>query len=247
LQRGLELADVAAEVEVPSKALRAIEWDRLDLLDDPREADPILRRYAAFLEDGPQTVEEPPRRPRRARAERVPGPVVGRRRPRISDLVYVIGAFVNVLVLAALVYVLADPGSEQPGRQAEPPRGVPARPIPDRTDSPTTEVVPRRPAPKVTTREPVGKAPLRPPVRLTVSAVLRDSWIEARAGSSSGPVLFDGTVARGRPLRLSGRRLWLRLGAASNLAFVLNGRQVGQELFGTVDVVATPRGIRPAY
>jgi hypothetical protein len=247
LQRGLELADVANEVEVPSKALRAIEWDRLDLLDDPSEADPILRRYAAFLEvDRPQTVEEPPRRPRRARAERVPEPVIGR--PRSSDLVYVIGAFVNVLALAALVYVLADPGSEQPGGQAEAPRGVPARPIPDRTDSPTTEVVPRRPAPQaVTTREPAGKAPLRPPVRLTVTAALGDSWIEARAGSSSGPVLFDGTLARGRPLRLSGRRLWLRLGAASNLVFVLNGRQVGQELLGTVDVVATPRGIGPAY
>jgi hypothetical protein len=59
-------------------------------------------------------------------------------------------------------------------------------------------------------------------------------------------VLFQGTLQPGRELRLAARRIWLRLGAASNLSFTLNGRSTPAELFGTVDVLVTPQGIRPA-
>jgi transcriptional regulator with XRE-family HTH domain len=46
LQRGLSLADAAAELGLPAKVLRAMEWDRSDLLGDD---DAIARRYAEFL------------------------------------------------------------------------------------------------------------------------------------------------------------------------------------------------------
>jgi MFS family permease len=49
LQRGLTVADAAAEVGIPAKNLRAIEWDRGDLLGNPRELDRMERQYAAFL------------------------------------------------------------------------------------------------------------------------------------------------------------------------------------------------------
>jgi MFS family permease len=49
LQRGLTLAEAAAVVGIPAKNLRAIEWDRGDLLGNPRELDRVERRYAAFL------------------------------------------------------------------------------------------------------------------------------------------------------------------------------------------------------
>jgi MFS family permease len=49
LQRGLTIADAAAELGIPAKDLRAIEWDRGDLLGSPRDADRIERQYAAFL------------------------------------------------------------------------------------------------------------------------------------------------------------------------------------------------------
>jgi cytoskeletal protein RodZ len=49
LQRGVGLADAAAELGVPTKILRAIEWDRDDLLANHGDADRIQRDYASFL------------------------------------------------------------------------------------------------------------------------------------------------------------------------------------------------------
>jgi transcriptional regulator with XRE-family HTH domain len=48
LQRGLELTDVAVELGVPAKSLRALEWGRPDLLGGTG-GEQIERRYAAFL------------------------------------------------------------------------------------------------------------------------------------------------------------------------------------------------------
>jgi cytoskeletal protein RodZ len=48
LQRGLEIADGAAALGIPTKSLRALEWGRRDLLD-AQDAERIERRYAAFL------------------------------------------------------------------------------------------------------------------------------------------------------------------------------------------------------
>jgi transcriptional regulator with XRE-family HTH domain len=49
LQRGLDLADAAAELGIPAKSLRALEWDRRDLLGGNGDGELIERRYAAFL------------------------------------------------------------------------------------------------------------------------------------------------------------------------------------------------------
>jgi transcriptional regulator with XRE-family HTH domain len=49
LQRGLAVADIAAELGVPAKTLRALEWERRDLLGSARDADRIERAYAAYL------------------------------------------------------------------------------------------------------------------------------------------------------------------------------------------------------
>lgn len=49
LQRGLDLADAAAELGIPAKTLRALEWDRHDLLGGNGDGELIERRYAAFL------------------------------------------------------------------------------------------------------------------------------------------------------------------------------------------------------
>jgi MFS family permease len=49
LERGLGIAEAAAALGVPAKSLRAIEWDRGDLLGSSHDVDRIARRYAAFL------------------------------------------------------------------------------------------------------------------------------------------------------------------------------------------------------
>jgi cytoskeletal protein RodZ len=47
------LRDVAADLRVPPADLRAIEWDRLELLRNPRYANWLVRRYEDwFTPDG---------------------------------------------------------------------------------------------------------------------------------------------------------------------------------------------------
>ena len=68
--------------------------------------------------------------------------------------------------------------------------------------------------------------PAAPDARVTLrlSAARASSWVVARRGSAAGRVLFRGTLATGRSLRLRGERLWLRLGAPAGLRARLDGR-----------------------
>jgi hypothetical protein len=93
---------------------------------------------------------------------------------------------------------------------------------------------------------PKPKPPAQPPVRLVLTARRGSSWVEARAGSATGSLLFQGTLADGRRIRLDGQRLWVRFGAASNVALTLNGKPAGADLQGTVEPLVTPQGIRRA-
>jgi uncharacterized protein DUF4115 len=59
---------------------------------------------------------------------------------------------------------------------------------------------------------------------LILSATRGDCWVEVRAGSAAGDALYAGTLTTGRSLRFNRPKLWLRLGAASNVDIVVNGR-----------------------
>lgn len=59
---------------------------------------------------------------------------------------------------------------------------------------------------------------------LILSATRGDCWVEVRAGSATGQALYAGTLTTGRSLRFNRPKLWLRLGAASNVDIVVNGR-----------------------
>ncbi len=73
-----------------------------------------------------------------------------------------------------------------------------------------------------------------------VSAARGDCWVQARAGSGTGRVLFEGVLARGRSVRLEATRVWLRLGAAANVDMVVDGRPRALPP-GTVDVLVDER------
>jgi MFS family permease len=49
VQRGLTIPAAAAGLALPAKSLRALEWDRGDLIGSPGDADRIRRRYAGSL------------------------------------------------------------------------------------------------------------------------------------------------------------------------------------------------------
>jgi hypothetical protein len=70
------------------------------------------------------------------------------------------------------------------------------------------------------------------------------SWLQARAGSSAGPVVFQGELSEGETVRLRSRRLWVRFGAASHLDLFVDGRRAWLPSFGTYDAFVTRRGVR---
>jgi cytoskeleton protein RodZ len=231
LQRGLELADAATELGVPARSLRALEWDRPDLLGGFGEADRIERRYAAFLG---LEVEEPAAAPTTAAAPAAAAPRL-RLRPKRALWLALLAAVAPAVVIA-VVYVLGETGDEESAPQVDrQPRASSTVSNPDPGVSVTPEEAPA-PVPRQRQRR----------VNLVLTADRGGSWVEAHSDSAAGPVLFQGTLQPGRELRLAARRIWLRLGAASNLSFALNGRSTPAELFGTVDVLVTPQGIRPA-
>jgi uncharacterized protein DUF4115 len=102
---------------------------------------------------------------------------------------------------------LTPPTQEQPASERPPPPSARDQPEPRSIDRPRA----RRPQPVTVTT-------------LTITATRGDCWVEVRAGSSSGTVLYAATLSTGDTLRFRRNRLWLRLGAASNVDVVLDGR-----------------------
>lgn len=87
---------------------------------------------------------------------------------------------------------------------------------------------PSKPLPAATTGTtvaPHGSSSTASPatVELVLRAARGDSWLEVRSASSTGAVLYFGTLSSGRSKTFRARSLWVRFGAASNLDARLNG------------------------
>jgi hypothetical protein len=105
---------------------------------------------------------------------------------------------------------------------------------------PTTAPAPVRETPPVATT-PVAQPAAQPGAEtaddvVQVRAVGGDCWLEAREGSSTGPVLFIGLLARGTTKKLNAKRVWLRLGAGENVEIVAGGKRA-EVPAGTSDIV----------
>jgi Helix-turn-helix domain len=224
LHRGLSLEEAAAGLRVPAKSLRALEWDRPDLLGRD-EAYHLQLRYAAFLGLAMEALTH-------ATGEEPPSPAAPRPRLRPTRAVWL--PLLAALAPAVVILVLIVLGQTGAGESA-------AETLPEpRASSIST------PEESVTVTSAKAPAARKHSVNLVLTADGGASWVEAHSGSATGPLLFQGTLENGRELRLAAGRIWLRLGAANNLALAVNGRASARALFGTVDVLVTTRGIEPA-
>ena len=93
-------------------------------------------------------------------------------------------------------------------------------------------------------------APTRAPVpatqsKVTLAASRGDCWMEVRAGSSTGRLVYVGTLTKGKSLRATAAKLWMRLGRPQNVDLEVNGK-ASPIPTGTFDVLVTPRNVRPA-
>lgn len=222
-RRGLTYAEVERETRIRPRYLRALEEETWDALPGPTYTKGFLRAYADFLDlDGQQFVDE--------FSSRLPppeeGPTVSLQpiaRPRLWAPTGALAGVVLVLAVVAVAVWLVGVGggSKQAGRHA-PPHHATRPPAPP----------PPAPPPKPTT------------ARLTLTAVRGACWYDAHRGSQTGSEVSTGTLEPGQSVRLSGRRLWLRLGDPTTVDATLNGTKVALPQLTPVNVLVTASGIQ---
>jgi cytoskeleton protein RodZ len=224
---GLRLEDAAAATRIRMKYLAALEDERFGALPEDVYARAFLRTYADFLGlDGDLYAAELAARLEASRPPPPPPPPEPRfTLPRIDRrLLVLVGACGAVLLVALVAWHGGDPQVRMPPET-------------------TVEV-----APATKTIVPKPRAPRRvaPARRLVLAATRGDCWLSVRAGGPDGRVLYEGMVAEGGQVRVSGRRLWVRIGAPWNLEASLNGRPLQGLPADTGNVLVTPAGIAPA-
>ena len=219
LRQELDFPELEARTKIRPKYLRALEDEHFDILPAPTYVKGFLRSYAEALGlDGQPFVDEYTSRFATGDEETV---VYARRAPaprrdrsaRESRMAVV--ALLGIAVLTALVIAawrFGGPENEIVPRLDE-----------QGQDSAT---VPSRPA---TAR-----------VKLVVRAVRGGSWMEVRAGSVSGRLLYSGTLERGQQKPFQGRNLQLALAEPENVVVRVNGNRVDLPA-GTAFVVSARR------
>jgi cytoskeletal protein RodZ len=220
LRQKLDFPELEERTKIRPKYLRALEDERFDILPAPTYVRGFLRSYAEALGlDGQPFVDEYNTRfaigdddaPIRARRSPQPRRDRSRRESRIAVLALLAIAVTTALVIAA--WRFGGPEGEKVPGLASPDAGQPAQ---------------------STSKGVQG-------TRLAVTAVSGSSWMEVRAGSSGGKLLYSGTLERGQRKTFEGARLQLALAAPDNVAVRLNGNRVSLPV-GTIFVV-TPRRI----
>ena len=150
----------------------------------------------------------------------------------------VVAATTGLLVSALLLLILIS---------GKPDRTDGAPPVPAASREPLG-VSPTSGSPAIAIESAADRVEMRPQAppteqtRLAVTGIRQGSWLQVRSGSATGPVVHEGVIAEGSTRRFRGTRLWVRFGAAANLAVAVNGKPV--PLFGTVDVTFAAPGAR---
>jgi helix-turn-helix protein len=237
-RKGIGIDQVEAETRIRAKFLLALEEERFDVLPGPAYVRAFVRDYAEQLGLDPQELVNE----LNARPDLVPDEVVMvpprqvaevpllDRRARI--VVCVAAAVALALVAAVALFLLVSRGSTSSGPPTHPagttgsgPGSVTTAPATSGTNPPTT-------------RPPAGPRPL------VLVARGGNVWLSVRAGSATGTLLFDNTLAAGRRLRFARKRLWVRVGAPWYLRLHAAGKVVPMPLTAPGNIVVTAAGAR---
>jgi cytoskeletal protein RodZ len=238
IRQGLELNELEADTKIRAKYLKALEEEHFELLPGDAYVKGFLRTYAERLGlDGQLYVDE--FNSRFSFSEEPVHSSHPRRRTRRSRLEShaVLLALAGIVAVTVLVIAAWQIGSSDEGQSAEPQPPAPAA-------SPPAQ------PPAVSTAEPAVDPPAQQPsprASLLVTAAAGPSAVEARRGSATGELLFEGTIAKGQSQLLEARRLWLRIARPQNVALELNGEGVHlvTDGAGPVVVTVTSAGVQP--
>ena len=65
-----------------------------------------------------------------------------------------------------------------------------------------------------------------PGAYLTIKGVRGSSYVAIHKGGPGGPVVFQGTIAKGETEPFKGKRYWLNVSAPENLVITVGGERV---------------------
>jgi cytoskeleton protein RodZ len=234
LRQGFELPRVEADTKIRAKYLRALEEEHFSVLPGETYVKAFLRTYSEYLGlDGQLYVDEYNSRFAREEEFPVQSPSVRRPRPRRVESNFVVVALAGIVAVTILVVVAWKFGSS----------GTNARTdlLPGAGSVSTTEESPA----VGTTSASTPSAPKSKLAKFVLTATGGDCWLQVRAGSVSGELLYEGTLQEGQTQRfLKWRRLWIQVGAPSNLTPRLNGSRVSEFPNSQSIVVVTANGVR---
>ena len=203
LRQEVDFPELEERTKIRPKYLRALEDERFDILPAPTYVRGFLRSYAEALGlDGQPFVDEYNSRftvgedDAPLRARRAPMPR-RERGPRESRMAVV--ALFAIAVVTALVIAAWKFGG------------------------PEGEMVPGLTA---GSGSPTSTAKARGSARLVVRAAQGSSWMEVREASSSGKLMYSGTLERGQHKSFDGRSLQLALAKPQSVVVRLNGNRV---------------------
>jgi cytoskeleton protein RodZ len=197
-RRRIEIAQAEQVTKIRGKYLRALEDEQFGLLPAQTYIKGFLRTYADYLGlDGQLYVDE-------YNSRFVIGEAAearNRRRGRERGNRRVETAIVLVvLAIVAMVTIFVIGAWTSSGHRIQSPR----TPVATKTHAKAAVAVPG----------------------LAISAVRGASYVAVHRGGSSGPVVFQGTVARGQTEPFTGSRFWVNVSSPENLVIRVRGKKI---------------------
>ncbi len=155
---------------------------------------------------------------------------------------------VGCLVIGGLIALIALAWRNYSGSE-DGPTAAPA-PAAELSEAPRAASAPKPRAPAADAPGLGTRAQTNPPARTTpdvanvkLTAARGDCWLEVRAGSATGPVLFTGILPAGDALRFREPALWIRAGRPAVLDVMVNGEPARDFPQTTAAVLVTPEGV----
>jgi cytoskeleton protein RodZ len=236
LRQGFELPRVEADTKIRAKYLRALEEEHFEVLPGETYVKGFLRTYAEYLGlDGQLYVDE--YNSRFAREEELPvqSPTARRPRPRRMESNFVVVALAGIVAVTILVVVAWKFGSSASSTSAD-----------LLTDTGLAGTTTQQTSTGTGTTSAGQSSNAKPkPAKLVLAAASGDCWLQVRARSANGELLYEGTLQQGQTQRfVKWRRLWIQLGAPAYLTARLNGHRVRDFPDSPSIVAVTAKGVR---
>jgi cytoskeletal protein RodZ len=242
LKRDLTPADVQKAIRIRDRYLQALEEERWELLPGDAYVKGFLRTYADYLGlDGSLYVEE-----YNSRFAHPDEPAFVPERFARTGTRFGVG-FVRPLIVVGLIAAIVGFAAWQlsgtpGGKQSTPPGSTSTTTTSHHTTKPKHH---RHTTTTTTTTTPPATAA---PTRAVVVASRGNSWLWIRAGSATGPTVYEGTLLQGKtlPVNLKNGSVWMRIGDPTSIDIRLGGKVAPGLPTQVGNVLLTRSGIKQA-